>query len=94
MAAVNAALEAFGKANALDLAPIRVNVIAPGLVDTPAYAGMPEEMRQGMYAGYGSAVPAGRVGKAEDVASAALFLMTNTFVTGTVIDVDGGVHVS
>ncbi|RKR29967.1 SDR family oxidoreductase [Arthrobacter oryzae] len=94
MAAVNAALEAFGKANALDLAPIRVNVIAPGLVDTPAYSGMPEEMRQGMYAGYGNAVPAGRVGKAEDVASAALFLMTNTFVTGTVIDVDGGVHVS
>jgi NAD(P)-dependent dehydrogenase (short-subunit alcohol dehydrogenase family) len=55
---------------------------------------MPEEMRQGMYAGYGSTVPAGRVGNAGDVASAALFLMTNTFVTGTVIDVDGGVHVS
>jgi NAD(P)-dependent dehydrogenase (short-subunit alcohol dehydrogenase family) len=51
-------------------------------------------MRQGMYAGYGSAVPAGRVGNAQDVGSAALFLMTNTFVTGTVIDVDGGVHVS
>lgn len=94
MAAVNAALEAFGKANAVDLAPVRVNVIAPGLVDTPAYAGMPEDMRQGMYAGYGSSVPAGRVGVADDVASAALFLMTNTFVTGTVIDVDGGVQVS
>lgn len=94
MAAVNAALEAFGKANALDLAPVRVNVIAPGLVDTPAYAGMPEQMRQGMFAGYGSAVPAGRVGDPEDVAKAALFLMTNSFVTGTVIDVDGGVMVS
>lgn len=94
MAAINAALEAFGKANALDLAPIRVNVIAPGLVASPAYAGMPAELREGMYAGYGNAVPAGRVGEVDDVASAAMFLMTNSFVTGTVIDVDGGVHVS
>ena len=94
MAAINAALEAFGKANALDLAPVRVNVIAPGLVDTPAYAGMPEQMREGMLTGYGASVPAGRAGRPDDVASAAMFLMTNTFVTGTVIDVDGGVHVS
>ncbi|MGW4564594.1 SDR family oxidoreductase [Streptomyces sp. NPDC004561] len=94
MAAINAAIEAFGKANALDLAPIRVNVIAPGLVDTPAYAGMPDAMRQGMYDGYASAVPAGRVGTPEDVAFAALFLMTNSYVTGTVIDVDGGVQIS
>jgi NAD(P)-dependent dehydrogenase (short-subunit alcohol dehydrogenase family) len=94
MAAINAALEAFGKANAVDLAPIRVNVIAPGLVDTPAYAGMPDDMRQGMLAGYGAAVPAGRAGLPEDVASAALFLMANTFVTGAVLDVDGGAQVS
>ena len=58
MAAINAALEAFGKANAVDLAPIRVNVIAHGLVDTPAYAGLPEEIRQGMFAAYASSVPA------------------------------------
>ena len=94
MAAVNAALEAFGKANALDLAPIRVNVVAPGLVDTPAYAGVPDEIRQGMFAGYGASVPAGRAGTADDVASAVLFLVTTPWVTGTVIDVDGGVHVS
>ena len=94
MAAVNAALEAFGKANALDLAPIRVNVVAPGLVDTPAYAGVPDEIRQGMLAGYGASVPAGRAGTADDVASAVLFLVTTPWVTGTVIDVDGGVHVS
>lgn len=93
MAAVNAALEAFGKANAIDLAPVRVNVIAPGLVDTPAYAGLPEEIRQGMFDGYAQSVPAGRVGTADDVASAAMFLMTNSHVTGTVLDVDGGVQV-
>ncbi|MFJ3334999.1 SDR family oxidoreductase [Streptomyces sp. NPDC086766] len=94
MAAINAAIEAFGKANAIDLAPVRVNVIAPGLVDTPAYAALPDEMRQGMLAGYAASVPAGRAGLPEDVASAALFLMTNTYVTGTVIDIDGGVQVS
>lgn len=93
MAAINAALEAFGKANAIDLAPVRVNVIAPGLVDTPAYAGMPGEVRQGMLDGYAASVPAGRAGLPEDVAAAALFLMANTFVTGTVLDVDGGVQV-
>ena len=94
MAAVNAALEAFGKANALDLAPVRVNVVAPGLVDTPAYDGVPDEIRQGMFAGYASSVPAGRVGTAADVASAVLFLVNTPWVTGTVLDVDGGVHVS
>jgi NAD(P)-dependent dehydrogenase (short-subunit alcohol dehydrogenase family) len=94
MAAVNAALEAFGKANAIDLAPVRVNVIAPGLIDTPAYAGLPEDIRQGMYDGYAQTVPAGRVGTAADVASAAMFLMTNSHVTGTVVDVDGGVQVA
>jgi NAD(P)-dependent dehydrogenase (short-subunit alcohol dehydrogenase family) len=94
MAAINAALEAFGKANAVDLAPIRVNVIAPGLVDTPAYAGMPEEIREGMLSGYAASVPAGRAGLPSDVATAAIFLMGNTFITGTVLDVDGGVHVS
>lgn len=93
MAAINAALEAFGKANAVDLAPVRVNVIAPGLVDTPAYAGMPEPMRQGMLDGYAASVPAGRAGLPEDVATAALFLMANSFVTGAVLDVDGGVQV-
>jgi len=94
MAAINAALQAFGKANAVDLAPIRVNVIAPGLVDTPAYAGLPEEIRQSMFAAYASSVPAGRAAVPEDVASAALFLMSNGYVTGTVIDVDGGVQLS
>lgn len=94
MAGVNAAVEAFGKAAAVDLAPIRVNTIAPGLIDTPAHADMPEAARHAMRARYAAAVPAGRAGLPADVASAAIFLMTNTFVTGTVIDVDGGLQVS
>jgi NAD(P)-dependent dehydrogenase (short-subunit alcohol dehydrogenase family) len=94
MAAVNAAIEAFGKANAIDLAPVRVNVIAPGLVDTPAYDTLPDHIRAGMYDTYAAQVPAGRVGTPNDVAGAALFLMTNTWITGTVLDIDGGVQIS
>ena len=94
MAGINAAVEAFGKAAAVELAPVRVNVIAPGLIDTPAHASMPEEARHAMQAKYAATVPAGRAGLPGDVASAAIFLMTNTFVTGTVIDVDGGLQVS
>ena len=46
LAAINAAVEALGRALALELAPVRVNVISPGLVDTPAYSGMYDEQRQ------------------------------------------------
>ena len=52
MAAVNAALEAFGKANAIDLAPVRVNVIAPGLSTPRPTTACPAEIRQGMFDGY------------------------------------------
>ena len=73
---------------------MRVNVIAPGLLDTPAYDGLPAEIRQGMFDGYAGSVPAGRVGTAADVAGAALFLMAADWVTGTVLDVDGGVQIA
>jgi NAD(P)-dependent dehydrogenase (short-subunit alcohol dehydrogenase family) len=43
---------------------------------------------------YAAQVPAGRVGTPNDVAGAALFLMTNTWITGTVLDIDGGVQIS
>src|SRR5215472_7096278 len=50
LAAINAAVEALGRALALELAPIRVNVVSPGLTDTPAYATMPDDARKGMFA--------------------------------------------
>lgn len=94
MAAINAALEAFGKANAVDLAPVRVNVIAPGLVETPAFADVPADVRQRLMAQYVASVPVARVGLPEDIASTAVFLMTNGYVTGSVVDVDGGVQLT
>jgi NAD(P)-dependent dehydrogenase (short-subunit alcohol dehydrogenase family) len=90
LAAINAAVEALGRALALELAPIRVNVVSPGLTDTPAYATMPDDARTGMFAAVAKRLPVGRVGKPEDIASLTLELMRNSFLTGLVVDVDGG----
>jgi NAD(P)-dependent dehydrogenase (short-subunit alcohol dehydrogenase family) len=90
LAAINAAVEALGRALAIELAPVRVNVVSPGLTDTPAYGEMPDDARKGMFAGAAKRLPVGRVGRAEDIASLALELMRNGFMTGVVVDVDGG----
>ena len=60
---INAATEALGKQVAKELAPRRVNVISPGVIDTPAYAGLAEEQRLAMFAKAGGALPVGRVGR-------------------------------
>ncbi|MBE7380635.1 MAG: SDR family oxidoreductase [Leptolyngbya sp. SIO1E4] len=90
VAAINAAVEGLGRALAVELAPIRVNVISPGLVKTPAYSGIPEAQREAMYQNTAAQLPTGRVGEPEDVAAMALQLMMNPYLTGTVIDIDGG----
>lgn len=91
LAGVNAAVEGMTRALAKDLAPIRVNCISPGMVaGTDAYLSMPEAAREGMYAAIAKKLPAGRVGAPEHVASLALEVATNPFLTGTVIDIDGG----
>jgi NAD(P)-dependent dehydrogenase (short-subunit alcohol dehydrogenase family) len=79
-----------GRALAIELAPVRVNVVSPGTTDTPAYAGMPDDARMGMFAAAAKRSLVGRVGKPEDIASLALELMCNSFMTGVVVDVDGG----
>ncbi len=91
LASVNAAVEALGRALAKDLAPVRVNVISPGMTaGTGAYLKMPKAAREGMFAAIAGRLPVGRVGRPEDIADAALMLMTNGFITGIVLDVDGG----
>ena len=87
---VTAAMPALTASLALDLAPIRVNLIAPGFVDTPLSARLlgddldkrREELR--------STLPIGRVVRPEDVAELAVHLMINTALTGATFDVDGG----
>jgi NAD(P)-dependent dehydrogenase (short-subunit alcohol dehydrogenase family) len=88
--AMNAAIEAFTKVLAKELAPIRVNVVSPGLTDTEAYRAMDDQSRQAMLERASASLPAGRYGRPEDLAKAYLFAIDNAFVTGAVIDVDGG----
>ncbi|WP_348749636.1 SDR family oxidoreductase [Pseudomonas rhodesiae] len=87
---INAATEALGKQLAKELAPRRVNVVSPGVIDTPAYAGLSEDQREVMYAKVGQALPVGRVGQAYEVAAGYVLAMENAFMTGSVIDIDGG----
>ena len=91
LAAVNAAIETLAKGLAQELAgKVRVNCISPGMVDTDAYAGMPKEARSAMFEQVSDTLPVGRVGDASEIAKAVILAMTNGFMTGTVLDVDGG----
>ncbi|MBW4442033.1 MAG: SDR family oxidoreductase [Plectolyngbya sp. WJT66-NPBG17] len=90
VAAANGALAAFARSLAVELAPIRVNVVSPGVVETPSWNEMPEEERYAFFENLGKQLPTRRVGQPDDLADAVLFLMQNGFTTGTVLHVDGG----
>jgi len=87
---INAALEGLTRGLALELAPIRVNCVSPGLIDTPLWAGMPEERREALFSHVAGRLPVRRIGKSEDVALQILSCMINPFMTGAVITLDGG----
>lgn len=90
LAAVNGAVEALVKPLAVELAPIRVNAVSPGLVDTPWWSAMPDEARESYFAQAEKALPVGRVASAEDVAESVVLAATNRNLTGTIIESDGG----
>lgn len=90
VAAVNGAIEAMAFTLAKELAPRRVNVLSPGLVDTPMYDWMEADEKKTFFRQMGSHVPVGRVGRPAEIAEALLFLIRNAFTTGAVLDVDGG----
>jgi NAD(P)-dependent dehydrogenase (short-subunit alcohol dehydrogenase family) len=90
LAAINGGLEAMVPNLALELAPLRVNAISPGVVNTPWWNWLPEEHRSATFHQFAENTPAGRVGEPEDIAKAVHYLIDNTFVTGTVLEVDGG----
>lgn len=89
-ASVCGAMEALTRALAVELAPLRVNAVSPGLIATNLWQNMPEEDRQDMFEQAGKHFPVGRVGEACDVAAAYLFLMESAFATGQTYVVDGG----
>ena len=90
LAAVNGGITQMAQTLAKELAPLRVNVVSPGLVDTPAYDGLPAEAKAGMFAGAAKGLPVGRTGTPEDIAEAIVYLLGNGFTTGAILDVDGG----
>ncbi|MGT2504507.1 SDR family oxidoreductase [Bradyrhizobium guangxiense] len=94
ISAANGALESLARALALELAPVRVNAVSPGVVDTPIRAAMPEAARVEMLARTAAALPVGRVGAAEDIAQQILSFMTNGFATGSIVYLDGGALVN
>lgn len=88
--AANGALEALVKSLALELAPVRVNAVSPGIIDTPIRASMPEQARIAMLEKTAAALPVKRVGLADDIARQIISFMENTFATGSVVFLDGG----
>ncbi len=87
---VTAATPALAKSLALELAPIRVNVIAAGFVDTPLSASLLGDGLDARREELRATLPIRRVVQPEDVAALAVHLMTNTALTGATFDVDGG----
>jgi NAD(P)-dependent dehydrogenase (short-subunit alcohol dehydrogenase family) len=79
---------------AVELAPIRVNAISPGVIDTGAWDSLGEQGKRDHFENVSRTNLAHRIGAAKDVADAALFAMTNTFVTGVTLKVDGGQHLT
>lgn len=92
--AANGAIESLARSLALELAPVRVNCVSPGIIDTPIRAAMPEAARLDMLAKTAASLPVGRVGTGEDIARQILAFMTIGFATGSIVYLDGGALIS
>jgi NAD(P)-dependent dehydrogenase (short-subunit alcohol dehydrogenase family) len=90
VSAANGALESLARALALELAPVRVNCVSPGIIDTPIRAAMPAAARAELLSRTAAALPVRRVGLGEDVARQILAFMSNGFMTGSIVYLDGG----
>lgn len=89
IASVGGAVEAFVRAVAPEIAPRRINAVSPGIIDTPMFTQTGSDRASVMERATGNFVIK-RPGTAEEVAEGVMFLVGNTFVTGTIVDVDGG----
>lgn len=94
LGAVNAAIEALTQGLALELAPVRVNTVSPGRTDTPWWASLGEDERRAMLDRTAAALPVGRVGRPEDIAQQIGVFMTNPFMTGSIVYLDGGAAIA
>jgi NAD(P)-dependent dehydrogenase (short-subunit alcohol dehydrogenase family) len=94
LAAVNGAIERMVSPLAAELAPVRVNAVSPGIIDTPWWSFLPDDQRRAQFAAAAGSVPAGRIGTAADVAGAVAYLVGAGLVTGTILPMDGGFTVA
>lgn len=87
---VNSAVEGLARALAVELAPVRVNAVAPGTVESPVFDFMPDDLRRARLERAAGQTTVGRVGRPAEIAKMFLMCMTNGFLSGAVIDADGG----
>ncbi len=92
LAAINSAIEGLVKPLAVELRPRRVNAVSPGVIDTPWWNWMEEDQKQSAFAKFAAATPAGRVGEPKEVAQSIVFLIGNSFMTGCILECDGGLR--
>jgi NAD(P)-dependent dehydrogenase (short-subunit alcohol dehydrogenase family) len=90
VSAATAALPPFVASLALEVAPVRVNLIAPGFVDTPLSASLLGDQLEARRAELRATLPIGRVVEPSDIAALAVHIMSNTAITGATYDIDGG----
>lgn len=90
LAGVNGALDSVVPPLAAELAPVRVNAVSPGAVDTAWWSFLPEQTRAAQFAAAAASAPVQRIGQPSDVAETIRYLIHATFVTGVVLPVDGG----
>ncbi|MEV4253515.1 SDR family oxidoreductase [Spirillospora sp. NPDC049652] len=94
LAAVNGAIERMVPPLAAELSPVRVNAVAPGLIDTPWWSFIAEDERSATFGRFTAALPVPRAGQADEVADAIAYLVSADYVTGTILPVDGGATIS
>lgn len=90
LSAINAALDALARALATEMAPVRVNCVAPGRIETPWWDFLPQQEREALFARTAAGLPLGRIGRPEEIAAQIVHFMQNGFMTGSVVLVDGG----
>lgn len=86
----NGAVDFLTRWLAVELAPVRVNTISPGVIDTGAWDSLGDDGKREYFKHIAASNPTRRIGTPADVAGAVLFAMTNTFMTGMTLKIDGG----
>ena len=91
LALVGAGINGLARQLAFDLAPIRVNCVAPGVVETDLWEGMGEEGKRSFFRDHESKIPTGKVAQPEDVAEAYAYLLKDKNATGITVHTNSGV---